>query len=201
MWQRLLLALSIGFLPGTALGQEASKQPSQEGANVPASFQPYNVTGPRKGHFHCPVTEYDLDPVVLVFVRGLDLAEPTRDLLRQLEQTVAANQGSRLRGVLVLLSNDLPEVAGATNETQDKLDELAQKAEDLAKGLGLKKVLVCLAGKRVQEKYSLDPSAPLTVVMYRRLRILHSETVPREQLTAEKVKQLMGRVAKEFGAK
>jgi hypothetical protein len=201
MWQRLVLALSVGFLPGTVLGQEASKPPFQEGANVPASFHPYNVTGPRKGHYHCPVTEYDLDPVVLIFVRGLDLTDPTRDLLRRVEQAVEANRASRLRGVVVFLSDELPEVAGASNETQDKLDELAQKAEDLAKGLGLKDVLVCLGGKGVGEKYSLDPAAPLTVVLYRKLRILHSETVPRDQLNAAKFKQLIDRVAKEFGTK
>src|SRR4051794_25861979 len=92
-------------------GPLAPLNAKNEPQNVPAAFHPYNVTERKKtpeeleeaekddlakdklkeealtnvGKFHCLVTEYDLDPVVMLFARGLNDSEGFKELLKRLD--------------------------------------------------------------------------------------------------------------------
>jgi hypothetical protein len=188
---------------GKAPGQEdkapgkGGKGPLAEGNNLPGPFHPFNVTGPRKGNFHCLVSEYDLEPVVMIVARDLELSEPFKDLLKQLDNAIAKNPAVRLRSFVVFLSDSLPDVV----QNDDKREELAGKLEDAAKGLGLKHVVLCLDSKSDLEKYALDESAAVTVVLYHKLKVVAHESLSREDLTAAKVQEIMTKVADRLGAK
>jgi hypothetical protein len=196
-----LLTLACLFGLGQNLVAQETPTPLKPGDNLQTSFHPYNVTGPRQGDYHCLITEYDLDPVVMIFVRGVNLDPTTRSLLTQVEAIAAKNPASRFRGVLVILDEDLPEVLGATDTNDDKREELEQKAKDLAKDLGLERVVVCLAGKRIAELLALDKTAPVTVLVYHRLKVIKNVALPREALTPEKEKQLLELFREQFGVK
>jgi hypothetical protein len=188
---------------GQAPGKEdkakakGGKGPLAEGNNLPGPFHPFNVTGPRKGNFHCLVSEYDLEPVVMIVARDLELSEPFKDLLKRLDNAIAKNPAVRLRGFVVLLSDALPDVV----QNDDKREELAAKLEDAAKGLELKHVVLCLDSKSDLEKYALDESAAATVVLYHKLKVVAHWPLSRQDLTAAKVQEIMTQVADKLGAR
>src|SRR5262245_23771992 len=88
----LALATPVASLRSAEItqGKLAAKDEKGKPNNVPGSFHPYNVNARQltpeelielekegkdrdkytsKGKFHCLVTEYDLDPVVMLFAR------------------------------------------------------------------------------------------------------------------------------------
>jgi hypothetical protein len=188
---------------GQAPGKEdkdkakAGKGALAEGNNLPGPFHPFNATGPRKGNFHCLVSEYDLEPVVMIVARNLELSEPFKGLLQQLDNAIAKNPAVRLRGFVVFLRDDLPDVV----QNDDKREELASKLEDAAKGLDLKHVVLCLDSKSDLEKYALDEGAAATVVLYHKLKVVAHESLSREELTTAKVQEIMTQVADRLGAR
>jgi hypothetical protein len=145
-----------------------------------------------KGKFHCLITEYDLDPVVMLFARNLEENKAFRDLLKKLDEECTRKRSSRLRAFVVFLSDDLPSfsVKGSDqNDTLAKQAELLKKQEELVKkieqvqdGLKLANVVLTLGARDDLAKYQLDDSVALTAVLYRNLRIQASRTVSRDQL-------------------
>src|SRR5262245_44862019 len=104
----LLLAGLLLFVAASLHSAEITKGPLAEGKNVPGAFHPYNVTAREihpdeleesekedkdkekkkytsKGKFHCLVTEYDLDPVILLVAKGLNDSEGFQNLLKKLD--------------------------------------------------------------------------------------------------------------------
>src|SRR5437016_3568144 len=65
--------------------KESSPQPIVVGKDLPGAFHPLNVTGPRKGNYHCLVSDYGLNPNVLIFSRDLDFGNELKSLLKQLD--------------------------------------------------------------------------------------------------------------------
>jgi len=166
--------------------------------NVPSSFHPYNVTQrsdpepepiekdsptrPKeratKGKFHCLVTAYDMDPVVMVVARNLDDNEAFRELLKKLDAAVSRHRPARLRCFVVGLYDELTDIL----QQDDKRDELAARLEKLAADLNLKGVVLTLAAPTDLAKFRLDNSAALNVILYRQLRIISSKNFSRDQL-------------------
>ena len=62
--------------------------PLQVGKNLPGPFHPYNVTGPHKQHFHCLVSEHDVDPMVMIFHKNVDFADPLANLLKKIDSAI-----------------------------------------------------------------------------------------------------------------
>src|SRR5262245_1519725 len=104
MRRALLSALIV--LAAVAPGRAVPKA----GENVPGAFHAYNVNGAHRGRYHCPVTDYDLDPVVLLVHRGTEDSEGFKALREKLDAAIGKNTAARLRGVVVVLHNDLPDV-------------------------------------------------------------------------------------------
>src|SRR5437773_1457069 len=78
--------------------------------DLPGTFHPYNVTGPKAGRFHCLVTRASLDPVVIVFVRDLDFTSSLQLLEAELDNRIAKNPNTRLSSFTVVVSDELPKV-------------------------------------------------------------------------------------------
>jgi hypothetical protein len=144
------------------------------GENVPGSFHAYNVNGAHRTRYHCPVTEHDLDPVVLLVHRGSEDSEGFKALREKLDVAIAKNTANRLRGVVVVIRDDLPSVS----TDDDKREAVVKDVEKLADGL--KNVVVVLAGKDDLAKYKLGDSA-LTAILYRKLKVVASHSAARDK--------------------
>src|SRR5580658_8714358 len=73
-----------------------AKSVMKPGSDVPGTFLPFNATGPYKGRFHCLVSDYGPEPVVVVFARDLEATPALKDLLQQIEQRIEKNPAARL---------------------------------------------------------------------------------------------------------
>jgi hypothetical protein len=207
-----LFLLAAVVLPAALSSAEITKGPLAPGKNVPGSFHPYNVTArvippeemeqveededrdkkekekekdktkkepyTSKGKYHCLVTEYDLDPVVLLFARDLEENEAFLDLVKKLEDACTKHRLGRLRAFVVFLPDKLTNVSAQ----DDERGEAVKKIEKIQAALKLSNVVLTLAAKGDVAKYELDPSAALTAVLYRNLRIQASRTVSRDEL-------------------
>ena len=144
------------------------------GTDLPGPFHPFNINGPAKDRFHCVVSQQGLDPMVLVFVRDLQITEPLKDLLRRLDAACVKNPNVRLACAAVFLSDDLTRPV----EMDDLREELASKLRDLADELKLKQVVLCVDGLADVEKYDLDrEKAAYTVVLFRKLKVVATESI------------------------
>jgi hypothetical protein len=215
------------LLAGCCLLATALVVPAQEpggaevGKNIPGTFQPYNVNaatplneepeaepkdkGPKqarytsKGKFHCPVTEYDLDPVVMLVARGLEDNAAFRDLLTKLDAALDRNKIARLRCFVVFQD---PALADVVTE-DDKRDEIVKKLDKLVLDAKLKNVVVTLAGKDDLARYKLDPATALTAVLYKKLRVEAIRKVGLDKLEAADgpdAKAILAEVGTKLGA-
>ncbi len=205
MRRTTLTALLVGLLACAATAQDKDKDDKGEGAavgkNVPGTFNPFNVTArivpmaepdekgkgektPRpdtKGKFHCLVTEYDMDPVVLLVLRDADEAAGVKSLLKKLDAAIGRNSGARLRAFVVCHFDGLVNVV-----TQDeRRAELAEKLTKLAEDLKLKGVVLTLAAPADLAKWKLDTKAAANVILYRRLKVEAVHDLSRDKLEKE----------------
>jgi hypothetical protein len=192
----VLVAL-LALLGGMPVQSSDKKQPLGVGQDLPGSFHPYNVNGPSKGRYHCPVTEYGLDPAVMLVTRDLVGNAAFKDLLKKIDAAITNNPSVRLHGFVAVLTEDLPKVV----EEDDKREEVARRYEKLAEELALKNVVLCLASKADLEKYGLQENNALTVVLYHKYKILASQAVGRDKVDEAMVKKVMADIAAKLGAK
>jgi hypothetical protein len=170
--------------------------PLAPGKDLPGPFHPFNVTGPYADHFHCPVSDHNLDPGVLVFSRDLVLSPPLRKLLSGLDAAIDKNPAVRLAAAATFLSDDLPNVV----EDDDKRDELKGRVQAMAKDLGLKHVVLSLDSRADLEKYLRGENVVVTVVLYKKFQIVASHPLQRDEFTDAKVQEILGEVASKLGA-
>jgi hypothetical protein len=178
------------------------------GKPLPGPFQPYNVTGLHKHRFHCIISEHDLDPMVLIFYKNVDFSDPLPNLLKRLDAAIDKNASARLGSFVVFLPDDLPDVAGSNDkseETNSKNDdariELEKKIDQAGSDMKLKHVILCLDSKSDVEKYDLSDSDLVTVVLYKKLKVVAVYRLPKSDFTDAAVEKIMTDVAGELGAK
>ena len=219
---RLAVLLSGSAFLLVALAVTAEEPTGVEtGKNLPGSFQPYNVNAavplseepepdpkdkgekrPKytsKGKFHCLVSEYDLDPVVMLVARGVEDSAGFRDLLTKLDAALDKNKIARLRCFVVFQKDDLEDVI----TKDDKRDEAVKKLDELVAATKLAHVVVSLAGKDDLAKYKLDPTVALTAILYKKLRVEAIHKVGKEKLDAAdgpEVKAILSDVGTKLGA-
>ncbi len=176
-------------------------KPLQVGKDLPGSFHPYNVTGPHKEHFHCLVSEHDLDPMVMIFYKNVDFADPLPNLVKQLDVAIDKNPGTRLGAFVVFVPDDLAEVVGQDDKGDDARRGLEKKVADKAADWKLKHVVLCLDSKADLERYHLSDANVATVVLYNKLKIVAVFALPQSDFTDGAVEKILAAVAEKFGAK
>ena len=213
----LLLALLL-----TATAQPADKvaDPFAPGKNLPGSFHPFNVTavlpsdtepeekkGPgspaekynTRNKFHCLISEYEYDPVVLLLVRGLEENAALRDLLEKLDGVIERNRKKvRLHAFVVFTDNELTNVLTQDEKREALVPAIARLAEDLK----LRHVVLTLAGKEDLARYPLGDNS-LIALLYQRLRIEAVHRVPSDKTDSalpQAVKSILADVANKFKA-
>lgn len=220
----LLLVAAVAVPAGWA---DDDRDPLAPGNRLPGSFHPFNVNVPlptseeeegaktlprrksilpaytSKGKFHCLVSEFDLDPVVMLVVRGNERNDAVRKLLQQLDGVIDRNRKMvRLRAFAVFLYDDLTDAV----EQDEKREELARGLSDLVAELKLRYVVLTLGTKADLARYRIDDTSALTAILYQKLRIVATHKVPAAKLDAADgpaVKAILADVAdgKKLGAK
>lgn len=186
--------------PPTKKGAAPAKKDAP--ADLPGPFHPFNVTGPHKSHYHCPVSEHGLDPIVLVFHKDLDFSDPLRGLAQKLEAAIEKNPSARLASCIVFLPDPgtLPEVVGDNDKNDDARLKVAEKVEDWGKALKLKHVVLGLDSKADLEKFNLRDTDLITVVLCNKLKVLGTFSLPKSDFTEASVEKIMKAVADKLGA-
>lgn len=179
-------------------GGDTAAPPSS--TNLPGPFHPYNVTGPNKGRFHCLVSQYGEEPVVLIFHRGVDINDAFRELLKGIDNAITKNPATRLKSFVVFLEESVSEVVGASDKADDKREELEKKVLVLGNALKLEHVVLCLDSKSDVEKYNLPDKTDVTVILYRKLKVLSSTSLPADKISAETVQEILTAVGSKLGA-
>src|SRR5262245_11428543 len=147
----LLIALLV---TAVSLADDEKKVGLNRGDDLPGPFRPYNVTGKFgertvkeiggkeravEGQYHCLVCERGLGPGVMIFARNADLGnppEPLLKLLKELHTIVPKDRRTRLGAFAVFLSDELPDVVGHDDKSDEKRNsdekriELAKKLKD-----------------------------------------------------------------------
>ena len=145
---------------------DAGLRPGKDEIGGP--FRPYNVTGKEKyrGKFHCLVSEHGLDPVVLVFVRGVEPGDFVVDLLQKLDALAAKSERLRLAVVAVFLSDDVKDLVkddAKREEAAGKVMEKVGKIEHVAAAVDV--------AADVKDAYKLNDDADVTVMLYNKFRV------------------------------
>jgi hypothetical protein len=208
----LILAFSVlATLVGAADDRPTKKDPApvkkepspdkKDGPrNLPGTFHPLNVTGPYKDHYHCLISEYGLDPMVVIFHKNLDFSDPLRSLVQKLDTAIDKNPAARLSSFVVFLPDELPEVLGASDKEDDARLKLVEQVDDWGKGLKLKHVVLCLDSKPDVEKYNLRDTDLVTVVLCNKLKVVSVFALPKSDFTEDTVAKIMKAVAEQLGA-
>jgi hypothetical protein len=192
----LILGLLLSVTASSALAQKPEgKATLAPGKNVPGPFHPFNVTGPFKGRYHCLVSEYDADPVVLLFARGLNDNAAFRDLLQKLDSAIERNPSARLRCFVVFLADDLP----SPIDDDDKREGAAAAVEKL--GADLKHVVLCLGSRADAKKYEVQDDSAFTALLYKRLFMESIHLAPADKVDEALEKTILGEVSSKLGAK
>jgi hypothetical protein len=196
LWAFLLLA---GVLAQAAGGRSADK-PSEKSADVGLQpgkdeiggpFRPYNVTGKdrHRGKFHPLVSEYGLNPVVLVFVRGVDPGKPVLDLLQQLDTLVQQNERIRLGSFAVFLSNDIKDLVTDNDKREQEAAGLLDKVKKLDH------IAVALdVPADVRDAYKLGDKDEVTVILYNKFRVELVRTFTPKTLDEAGIKSLVDEI-------
>ena len=159
---------------------EGGKGPLAVGANLPGPFLPYNVTGPHRGRFHCLVSEYALEPVVMLVARGgVEDEDSFKRLVEGLDSAIAKNPAARLHAFVVFLVDEKKDLV----KDDDWRAEVSSGYEKWAEGLKPppKHVVIALAKKSDLKKYGLGDEA-LTAVLYNRYKVVASHAVSKDKL-------------------
>jgi hypothetical protein len=201
--RRTLLALLAGgfglLLAARPLGAaDELKSGPKAGELIPGPLQSLNVTGDRANKFHCLVCQYGLGPAVLVFAREAPAADsPFASLVKKLDD-VAQKYADFRMGASVVVLTDANAVDLVTLEKS--LQEAATKME-------LKQLVFSVIDTNTELKefgpaqanlkpYAIAPEADLTVLVYRRHKVIANYSFAKDKLTDKDVQAILADTAK-----
>jgi hypothetical protein len=145
------------------------------------AFNVKDVTGPSAGKSLCYRCQYGAKPVACVFTR--EITEEVANLIKELDDKVAANQDKKMCGFVVLLT--------------DNADEGAKKLLAVAKEEGIKHIpLTVFDGVAGPEKYNISKDAAVTVMMWNKSRVAVNEAYAAAKLPEGEAKKLAGETSK-----
>jgi hypothetical protein len=196
------LLVVLFFLAPLAHAWDENATPLAVDNDVPGGFHPFIVSHPPtptgeqvyKGKFHCLVTEFGLDPVVLVFVRGVEANDAVKYLMVKLDNAIDKNRGVRLKGAAIFVPDDLEDAV----KDDDKRETYVLKLQDLEKATAVKQLTIALDSKKDLKRYKLPDDAGVFVLVYNRYRILMAQPFEADKFTEEAAKKILGEIAEKF---
>jgi hypothetical protein len=200
-----LLVLSLLSLSAVSAVRADGPYPAP-GSNIPGPFIVYNATGKYKGRFHCLVSQYGLNPVVMVIVRGAEVKEEGfKNLLVWIDRKVEKNPITRLASFAVFL----PDKINDLGRDDDEREKVETKLEDFKKDAKLQHLPLTLALPKQMEAWKLDPDKDVTVILYKEYRTVAVHNLTWEELKppadkssdlSAKAKAIIGEIAEKFRA-
>jgi hypothetical protein len=191
------------FVGSAALSRGAEPAPPKPDVNlpnIPGAFHAYNLTGKYKGHYHSHISEYGLEPMVMIVTREVEFSDPLKALLKNIDGAIEKNPAARLHAFVVVLSDGVPEVVGADSKSDDKRLEVTTQLEDQAKALMLMHIDIVLAGKADLQKYNLD-DAGFAFYLFQRAKVTASRVLKTgDKLTDAVTTEIMAVLANKAGA-
>lgn len=188
----------------------------EAGSNLPGPFTAINVNGKKRGQYNCLVSEHNLDPGVIVFIKGTEVPMGLEYLLKKLEEAVQRNVHIRLGGFVVFYvgKEETPPTPPTDNDFQklkdaifkltredDRMESLRIKVEDVARGAKLDNARAAFAPRSSLAKYKIDDKTDVTVVLYDRFRVVDKVwSLTLEEMTEEKAKEIREAMYKKLGA-
>jgi hypothetical protein len=210
---------STALLAGILLAQQAGAGLLKPGAKVPGAFHVLSVTQPptmlkpipQAGRFHCPVCEYRLNPVVLIFARQPDSGEEAgksaslTSLLKKLDAAIDKhadvqigacaifNDGGYMKQVLA----DLDEATSVSVPVKDVeftkaiefKEALEAKLKSLAKSADFKHVALSMGSP--PEAYAIPANNDVRVLFYANHEVILDEAFPRDKLTDAAIEKIV----------
>jgi hypothetical protein len=168
--------------------------------NIPGPFHAYNVTGKYKGRYHSHISEYGMEPMVMVVTREVEFGDPLKGLLKKIDDAIEKNPAARLHAFVVVLSDDVPDVVGADDKSDDKRIQVTTQLEDQAKALMLMHIDIELAGKADLQKYNLD-DASFAFYLFQRAKVTANHILKTDdKLTDAVTDEIMAVLAAKAGA-
>jgi hypothetical protein len=180
----VLIAATLVCSFGIAAGADALVSGPQAGSKLPDVFQPLplNVTNAdlpsyagTKGDY---TEQFGANPVVLVF--GRKITEPLTNLVKKLDAEVGKNKATRLKAVVVMLSDD---------------DGLEQTLSELSKRQGIRRVSLATMSDEPKH-YKLSQEADVTVILYKRRKVEANHAFRKGELNEKSIETILADVSK-----
>jgi hypothetical protein len=161
-----------------AFAAQALKSGPQPGESIPGPFHPVNLNGAHASNPHCLVCEFGMAPVVLVFTRDIG---KTGALLEKLDEAIAGRAGSGLKAFAVVLSENFAKPE-SREEVERSLGKTAAK---------LKNVILAVMPAAGPEGYNIAKDADITVILYKKLKVVSSFAFAKDQLTDKEIGDIL----------
>jgi hypothetical protein len=153
------------------------------GENVPGPFNPLNVTNAESpdcaGKRSDYIEQHGANPVILVFAR--EVSPAVLALAKKLDTAVSRNKATRLRAVLVVLSDD---------------DALEKRLKTLAQEEDLRHVSLGLLAPPGPAPCKLSNDADCTVILYRHRKVEANHAFQKGGLTEKESQAVLNDVRK-----
>ncbi|MGE3807045.1 MAG: hypothetical protein AB7K24_20465, partial [Gemmataceae bacterium] len=107
---RITAIVLAGLLLANSVQAQDFKSGPQPGTDekpgiIPGSFQAWMVTGKHFGRFHSPVSEFALNPTLLLFVRSIEEEGKLAELLKRVDELAAKHPDARMGCCVVFLDD------------------------------------------------------------------------------------------------
>jgi hypothetical protein len=173
------IGLSVVLMTVSAQAEAPLKSGLQTGEHILAIFEPINITGEHAGEPHCLVCENGVNPVAMVFARGL--SEPLESLIEQLDAAAAKHEAQEMGAFVVFLSDDA---------------KLEEKLKAAAKKHKLKHVVLSTFDPVGPEGFEVSADADVTVVLYREFVVKANHALRKGELTEKRAGKILADVPK-----
>lgn len=188
--------LCLGPSQATAVAPAGSQDKPAQGIKVgqaiPGPFFPYNLTGNRETSYACPVTAFEDNPCVLVFVpMGEEGSDTVKKLLTELDGALGRYKRDNLRAFVTIVE---PKIDGAIYQKDDERNAAAEKLKAWIASLMLKSLNFGLDSAQGVKDWGIASDKGLTIVLYQNYKVLDTQTVAAADLSDEKVAALMGQL-------
>lgn len=172
--------------------QEKPIQGVKVGQAIPGPFFPYNLTGNRETSYACPVTAFEDNPTVLVFVSmGEEGSDTVKKLLTELDAALVRYKRDNLRAFVTIVE---PKIEGAIFQKDDERNAAAEKLKGLIASLMLKSLNFGLDSAQGLKDWGIAPEKAITIVLYQNYKVVQTQTVAATELSEETVAAWMGQL-------
>lgn len=169
---------------------EKAAQGIKVGQAIPGPFFPYNLTGNRETSYACPVTAFEDNPCILVFVPlGEEGSDTVKKLFTELDGALTRYKRDNLRAFVTIVE---PKIDGPIYQKDDERNAAADKLKAWIASLMVKSLNFGLDSAQGVKDWGIATDKGITIVLYQNYKVLGTQTIMAADLSDEKINALMG---------